>query len=107
MNFGRETLSYFKVDDNKLRGQMPVKDCIVSANPSSREFIIDSGMEVWHLKAINKADFNAWVNAFNTVKKEETVVPTSTTEENDSKEPVIASTPLGASNSELQLIAQN
>lgn len=106
LNFGRETLSYFKVDDNKLRGQMPVKDCIVSANPSSREFIIDSGMEVWHLKAINKADFNAWVNAFNTVKKEETVVPTSTTEENDSKEPVIASTPLGASNSELQLIAQ-
>ena len=69
MNFGRETLSYFKVDDNKLRGQMPVKDCIVSANPSSREFIIDSGMEVWHLKAINKADFNAWVNAFNTVKR--------------------------------------
>lgn len=106
LNFGRETLSYFKVDDNKLRGQMPVKDCIVSANPSSREFIIDSGMEVWHLKAINKADFNAWVNAFNTVKKEETVVPTSTTEESDSKEPVIASTPLGASNSELQLIAQ-
>ena len=106
LNFGRETLSYFKVDDNKLRGQMPVKDCIVSANPSSREFIIDSGMEVWHLKAINKADFNAWVNAFNTVKKEETVVPTSTTDESDSKEPVIASTPLGASNSELQLIAQ-
>ena len=106
LNFGRETLSYFKVDDNKLRGQMPVKDCIVSANPSSREFIIDSGMEVWHLKAINKADFNAWVNAFNTVKKEETVVPTSKTDESDSKEPVIASTPLGASNSELQLIAQ-
>ncbi|CAX42208.1 oxysterol-binding protein, putative [Candida dubliniensis CD36] len=107
LNYGRETLSYFKVDDNKLRGQMPIKDCIVSANPSTREFIIDSGMEVWHLKAINKADFNAWVNAFNTVKKEDTVVPTATTtEENDSKEPALASTPLGASTSELQLIAQ-
>ena len=84
---------------------MPVKDCIVSANPSSRGFI-DSGMEVWHLKAINKADFNAWVNAFNTVKGRKLLYQRRPPK-NDSKEPVITSTPLGASNSELQLIAQN
>ncbi|CAK9441275.1 uncharacterized protein LODBEIA_P51440 [Lodderomyces beijingensis] len=71
LNFKRGTLSYFQVNDNKLRGQMPIKDAIISANQHSREFIIDSGMEVWHLKTVNVADFNAWVNAFNAVKKED------------------------------------
>ena len=71
LNLKRGSLSYFKVDDNKLRGQMPVKEAIISANPSNRQFIIDSGMEVWHLKAINQADFKAWVNAFNAIKKQE------------------------------------
>ncbi|CAI5759424.1 unnamed protein product [Candida verbasci] len=71
LNIQRGLLSYFKVDDRKLRGQMPIKESIVSANPSNRELIIDSGMEVWHLKAVNQADFNAWVNAFNAIKKEE------------------------------------
>ncbi|KAF6061064.1 hypothetical protein FOB61_004631 [Candida parapsilosis] len=47
------------------------KEAIISANPSNRQFIIDSGMEVWHLKAINQADFNAWVNAFNAIKRQE------------------------------------
>lgn len=71
LNLKRGSLSYFKVDDNKLRGQMPVKEAIISANPSNRQFIIDSGMEVWHLKAINQADFNAWVNAFNAIKRQD------------------------------------
>ncbi|CAL1216134.1 unnamed protein product [Candida parapsilosis] len=71
LNLKRGSLSYFKVDDTKLRGQMPVKEAIISANPSNRQFIIDSGMEVWHLKAINQADFNAWVNAFNAIKRQE------------------------------------
>ncbi|KAI5965617.1 OSH3 [Candida pseudojiufengensis] len=71
LNFKRGTLSYFKVDDIKLRGQMPIKESIISANPSNREIIIDSGMEVWYLKTINQADFNAWINAFNAVKKDE------------------------------------
>ncbi|KAG7666002.1 OSH3 [[Candida] subhashii] len=70
LNFKNGTLSYFRVNDNKLRGQMPIKESIVSANPSKRELIIDSGMEVWHLKTINKADFNAWVNAFNAIKQD-------------------------------------
>ncbi|KAI5955254.1 OSH3 [Candida jiufengensis] len=71
LNYKRGILSYFKNDDNKLRGQMPIKEAIISANPSNREIIIDSGMEVWHLKTINQADFNAWINAFNTVKKQD------------------------------------
>lgn len=72
LNFKYGTLSYFRVNDNKLRGQMPVKQSIVSANSRTREIIIDSGMEIWDLKALNDDDFKAWVNAFNEVKKSHT-----------------------------------
>lgn len=69
LNFKYGTLSYFRVNDNKLRGQMPIKQSIVSANAKTREIIVDSGMEIWDLKAQNVTDFNAWVDAFNEVKK--------------------------------------
>lgn len=69
LNFKYGTLSYFRVNDNKLRGQMPIKQSIVSANAKTRELIVDSGMEIWDLKAQNTTDFNAWVDAFNEVKK--------------------------------------
>lgn len=69
LNFKYSTLSYFKVNDNKLRGQMPIIHSIVSANSRTREIFIDSGMEVWDLKALNGDDFEAWVNAFDKVKR--------------------------------------
>lgn len=70
LNFSTGNLSYYKPNDNKLRGQMPIKLAIVSANSSTNEIIVDSGMEVWYLKTINKKDFKIWVNAFNEVKEE-------------------------------------
>lgn len=69
LNFKHGTLSYFKVNDNKLRGQMPIAESIVSANEKTREIFIDSGMEVWNLKAPTSADFQAWVESFNALKK--------------------------------------
>lgn len=71
LNFTTGNLSYYKPNDNKLRGQMPIKLAIVSANSSTNEIIVDSGMEVWYLKALDKNDFKIWVNAFNEVKDEE------------------------------------
>lgn len=72
LNFKYGTLSYFKNNDNKLRGQMPIIPSIISANSKTREIFIDSGMEVWDLKALNSTDFDAWVNAFNSVKRDHT-----------------------------------
>ena len=69
LNFKYGTLSYFRVKDNKLRGQMPVKQSVITANARSRVIIIDSGMEIWCLKALNDHDFNETVRAFNRVKK--------------------------------------
>lgn len=69
LNFKYGTLSYFKTNDNKLRGQMPIIHSIISANSKTREIFIDSGMEVWDLKTLNNKDFESWVNAFNAVKR--------------------------------------
>lgn len=70
LSFKYGTLSYFKLNDNKLRGQMPIKHSIVSVNSKSREIIIDSGMEAWDLKTPSEKAFNTWVDAFNQIKKE-------------------------------------
>lgn len=69
LNVKYSTLSYFKVNDNKLRGQMPINQSIISANAKKLEIIIDSGMEIWDLKALNKEDFDIWVETFNSIKK--------------------------------------
>lgn len=69
LNFKYGTLSYFKSNDNKLRGQMPITEAIVSADSKSNRIFIDSGMEVWNLRAMNSNDFKAWVNAFSVIKK--------------------------------------
>lgn len=70
LSFKYGTLSYFKSNDSILRGQMPIKHSIISANSTKKEFIIDSGMEIWDLKAQNIEDFNTWINAFNKIKKQ-------------------------------------
>lgn len=76
LNFKLFTLSYFKLNDNKLRGQMPIVEAIVSANERTREIYIDSGMEVWTLKAPSDKDFSVWVEAFNQLKKNSIGIPT-------------------------------
>lgn len=70
LNFKYGTLSYSQPNESTIRGQMPIRDSIVSANAAKRELIVDSGVEVWHLKALNDEDFSAWVDAFNAVKKD-------------------------------------
>lgn len=69
LNIKYGTLSYFRINDNKLRGQMPINQSIISANVKKLEIIIDSGMEIWDLKALNKDDFQVWIDTFNTLKK--------------------------------------
>jgi hypothetical protein len=71
LSFKYGTLSYFKVNDNKLRGQMPIKQSMISANAKNKEIVIDSGMEIWDLKALDEDEFNTWVDAFNKIKKQQ------------------------------------
>lgn len=70
LNFKYGTLTYSQINEATIRGQMPIRDSIVSANAAKRELIVDSGVEVWNLRALNDEDFKVWVDAFNTVKSE-------------------------------------
>ncbi|CAN3474357.1 oxysterol-binding protein homolog 3 [Diutina catenulata] len=68
LSFKYGTLSYYKVNEKKLRGQMPIRTSMISADAKNREIIIDSGMEVWDVKAQSDEEFTTWVDAFNQIK---------------------------------------
>ncbi|KAF2773935.1 hypothetical protein EJ03DRAFT_285219 [Teratosphaeria nubilosa] len=61
LDFTSSTLSYYRDrHSSALRGAVPLSLAAIGANEKTREFSIDSGAEVWHLKALNKKDFEGW-----------------------------------------------
>ena len=64
LDYNSSTLSYYH-DRNTLalRGAIPLSLAAIGANATTRQISIDSGAEVWHLKAQNQKDFVAWKNA--------------------------------------------
>lgn len=63
------TLNYYLSDKSAvLRGSMPIKLCVITAMPRSLEIFVDSGMEVWNLKALTQADFKTWTSALDVVR---------------------------------------
>ncbi|KAK5133515.1 hypothetical protein LTR08_007652 [Meristemomyces frigidus] len=64
LDFTSSTLSYYRDrHSSALRGAVPLSLAAVGSNEKTREFSIDSGAEVWHLKASNKRDFDGWQDA--------------------------------------------
>ncbi|CCH45827.1 Oxysterol-binding protein 2 [Wickerhamomyces ciferrii] len=69
LNFKYNTLSYYINESSlKTRGEMPVNLSTISAFKDENTFIIDSGMEIWTLKTLNKEDWDNWTNALNFIK---------------------------------------
>jgi len=69
LNFKYNTLSYYMNENSlKIRGEMPVNLSTISAFKDDNIFIIDSGMEIWTLKTLNKEDWDNWTNALNFIK---------------------------------------
>ncbi|MCJ1305551.1 hypothetical protein MMC08_008365 [Hypocenomyce scalaris] len=61
LDYTSSTLSYYHNRNTlALRGSVPLSLAAVGANGTTREISIDSGAEVWHLKASNQKDFEAW-----------------------------------------------
>ncbi|KAK9312362.1 oxysterol binding protein-like protein [Lipomyces starkeyi] len=57
-------LSYYHdVSSSLLRGSIPLAIAAVSVKPQSREIFIDSGAEIWNLRATSVNDFESWKNA--------------------------------------------
>lgn len=64
LDFTSSTLSYYRNrHSSALRGAVPLSLAAVGVDGKTREFSVDSGAEVWHLKALNKKDFEGWRNA--------------------------------------------
>ncbi|KAJ5152899.1 Oxysterol-binding protein [Penicillium canariense] len=64
LDFTSSTLSYYHdPNSSALRGAIPLSLAAVATNEKSREISIDSGTEIWHLRASNDQDFVAWKRA--------------------------------------------
>lgn len=64
------TLSYYhNRNSSALRGAIPLSLAAVAADERRREITIDSGAEVWHLKASNAKEFTDWARALERASK--------------------------------------
>lgn len=64
LDFTSSTLSYYH-DPNSatLRGSIPLHLAAVACNEKTREISVDSGAEIWHLRASNDQEFVEWKRA--------------------------------------------
>ena len=64
LDFTSSTLSYYHDrNSSALRGAIPLSLAAIGANAKTREISIDSGAEIWHLRANNVSDFDEWKRA--------------------------------------------
>ncbi|EKD21767.1 uncharacterized protein L3040_005753 [Drepanopeziza brunnea f. sp. 'multigermtubi'] len=64
LDFASCTLSYYyNRNCSALRGAIPLSLAAIAADERRREISIDSGAEIWHLKASTAKDFEDWTRA--------------------------------------------
>ena len=61
LDYTTSTLSYYHNRNTlSLRGAVPLSLAAIGANATTRQISIDSGAEIWHLKASSQKDFDMW-----------------------------------------------
>ncbi|CRG83560.1 Oxysterol-binding protein homolog C23H4,01c [Talaromyces islandicus] len=71
LDYTSSTLSYYHDrNSSALRGAIPLQLAAVAANAATREISVDSGAEIWHLRASNAQDFAAWRTALEKASKQ-------------------------------------
>ncbi|ROT41356.1 oxysterol-binding protein [Sodiomyces alkalinus F11] len=64
LDYSSCTLSYYyNRNSSALRGAIPLSLAAIAADERRREISIDSGAEIWHLRASNAREFNEWARA--------------------------------------------
>ncbi|KAI0206089.1 Oxysterol-binding protein-domain-containing protein [Astrocystis sublimbata] len=64
LDFSSCTLSYYhNRNSSALRGAVPLGLAAIAADERRREISIDSGAEIWHLRAANDKEFREWAQA--------------------------------------------
>ncbi|KAK2821823.1 hypothetical protein FQN49_007640, partial [Arthroderma sp. PD_2] len=72
LDFNSSTLSYYHDrNSSALRGAIPLSLAAIATNDSTREISIDSGVEIWHLRALNNPDFEVWKEALEKASKQQ------------------------------------
>ncbi|KKY27317.1 putative oxysterol binding protein [Phaeomoniella chlamydospora] len=70
LDYTSSTLSYYQHrNSSALRGAIPLSLAAITANTGTREISIDSGAEIWHLRASNPAEFKSWTAALEKATK--------------------------------------
>lgn len=59
---------YLNEKSSYLRGVMPLKIADMDLDEASREITVDSGVERWHLRALDDDGFNHWISVFEAVR---------------------------------------
>lgn len=76
LNFKYNTLSYFMNEHtHTLRGEMQINLATISAFKDDDTIVIDSGVDVWILKTLHKADWDNWLNALDFIKLNSSQLP--------------------------------
>ncbi|KKZ62107.1 hypothetical protein EMCG_03401 [[Emmonsia] crescens] len=77
LDFSSSTLSYYHDrNSSALRGAVPLNLAAIATNQKTREISIDSGVEIWHLRASNDTDFLAWKRALEKASQSQDGGPT-------------------------------
>lgn len=85
LDFTTSTLSYYRNDHSSaLRGAIPLSLAAVGANEETREISIDSGAEIWQLRASNAKDFQMWRDALDRASRTASTVSSPTLQIKDS-----------------------
>ena len=64
LDYTSSTLSYYQNRRTQaVRGAVPLSMAAIGASAKTRQISIDSGAEIWHLKAGSQRDFDAWTRA--------------------------------------------
>ncbi|KAF3479906.1 oxysterol binding protein [Arthroderma uncinatum] len=72
LDFNSSTLSYYHDrNSSALRGAIPLSLAAIATNDSTREISIDSGVEIWHLRALNNPEFDVWREALEKASKQQ------------------------------------
>ncbi|KAL1634133.1 Oxysterol-binding protein 3 [Neofusicoccum ribis] len=91
LDFTSSTLSYYQSrSSSALRGAIPLSLAAIAADEKTREISVDSGAEVWHLKANNMKDFDAWKDALERASSQATMQSPEDSKAKDYSWPVTA-----------------
>lgn len=85
LDFTSSTLSYYRNDHSSaLRGAIPLSLAAIGASEDTREISVDSGAEIWQLRASNAKDFNMWRDALDRASRTAGLVSSPTLQIADS-----------------------